>query len=129
MHQKVITFPAATHDVGFRYGPKSFIATDTKVFVFLSNHALTGQYDRDLAAEVREQFRPNVALSLGEGGETDLPRVGNDAADAVLYVLFAQALAVVWSHDLGVNIDDPFKGRGTLTRVVSGVTLHTPEAL
>ncbi|NOR63404.1 MAG: SIS domain-containing protein [Rhodobacteraceae bacterium] len=116
-------------NLGFRHGPKSFITTDTKVFVFLSHHALTGQYDRDLAAEVRDQFGSNTVLSLGEGGDISIPRVGSDAADAVLYVLFSQALAVVWSHDLGLNIDDPFKGRGTLTRVVSGVTLHTPEAL
>ncbi len=116
-------------NLGFRHGPKSFITADTKVFVFLSNHPLTGQYDRDLAAEVREQFGPETALSLGADGDILIPRAGNDAADAVLYVLFAQALAVVWSHDLGLNIDDPFKGRGTLTRVVSGVTLHTPEAL
>ena len=90
MHQKVITFPAATPDVGFRHGPKSFITTDTKVFVFLSNHALTGQYDRDLAAEVREQFGPNVVLSLGDGGDIPILRVGSDAADAALYVLFAK---------------------------------------
>jgi tagatose-6-phosphate ketose/aldose isomerase len=116
-------------NLGFRHGPKSFITADTKVFVFLSNHTLTGQYDRDLAAEVRDQFGPNVVLSLGTDGDIPIPRASSDAADAVLYVLFAQALAVVWSHDLGLNIDDPFKGRGTLTRVVSGVTLHTPEAL
>ncbi len=116
-------------NLGFRHGPKSFVNADTKVFVFLSNHALTGQYDRDLAAEVRDQFGPQTVLSLGDNGDIAIPRTGNDAADAVLYVLFAQALAVTWSDSLGLNIDDPFKGRGTLTRVVSGVTLHTPEAL
>ncbi len=116
-------------NLGFRHGPKSFINADTKHFVFLSNHPLTGQYDRDLAAEVRGQFGPQTVLSLGADGDVTIPRTGNDAADAVLYVLFAQALSVVWSHTLGLNIDDPFKGRGTLTRVVSGVSLHTPEAL
>lgn len=116
-------------NLGFRHGPKSFINADTKHFVFLSNHPLTGQYDRDLAAEVRGQFGPNSVLTLGDYGDIIIPRAGNDAADAVLYVLFAQALSVVWSHALGLNVDDPFKGRGTLTRVVSGVTLHTPEAL
>ncbi len=116
-------------NLGFRHGPKSFVTADTKVFIFLSNHPLTGQYDRDLAAEVRGQFGPSSALSLGDDGDVEIPRTGDDAADAVLYVLFAQALAVTWSHALGLNVDDPFKGRGTLTRVVSGVTLHTPEAL
>lgn len=116
-------------NLGFRHGPKSFITADTLVFVCLSNHALTGQYDRDLAAEVRAQFGPETALTLGAGGDIAIPRASDDAAEAVLYVLFAQALATVWSHALGLHIDDPFKGRGTLTRVVSGVTLHTPDAL
>ncbi|MBL1435377.1 MAG: SIS domain-containing protein [Rhodobacteraceae bacterium] len=116
-------------NLGFRHGPKSFVNTDTKVFVFLSNHALTGQYDRDLAAEVRDQFGPETVLSLGADGDIAVPPTGNEVMDAVLFVLFSQALAVTWSHALGLNIDDPFKGRGTLTRVVSGVTLHTPEAL
>ncbi len=116
-------------NLGFRHGPKSFISADTKMFVYLSNHPLTGQYDRDLAAEVRGQFGPQTVLTLGADGDVLIPRAGNDAADALLYVLFAQALSVTWSHALGLNIDDPFKGRGTLTRVVSGVTLHTPEAL
>jgi len=116
-------------NLGFRHGPKSFVNADTKVFIFLSNHPLTGQFDRDLAAEIRGQFGPQTALSLGSDGDITIPRTGDDAADAVLYVLFAQALAVTWSHALGLHIDDPFKGRGTLTRVVSGVTLHTPEAL
>jgi len=116
-------------NLGFRHGPKSFVDTDTKVFIFLSDRPLTGRYDRDLAAEIRGQFGPQTALSLGSDGDIKIPRAGDDAADAVLYVLFSQVLAVTWSHALGLHIDDPFKGRGTLTRVVSGVTLHTPEAL
>jgi tagatose-6-phosphate ketose/aldose isomerase len=39
-------------------------------------------------------------------------------------VALAQLLAVTWSDALGLAVDDPFAGQGTLTRVVSGVRLH-----
>jgi tagatose-6-phosphate ketose/aldose isomerase len=42
----------------------------------------------------------------------------------VLPVLLAQVLAVVWSDSLGLPVDDPFAGMGTLSRVVSGVKLY-----
>jgi tagatose-6-phosphate ketose/aldose isomerase len=31
---------------------------------------------------------------------------------------------VMWSDALGLNIDDPFVGQSTLSRVVSNVRLH-----
>lgn len=115
--------------LGFRHGPKSFVNKATKVFIFLSNHPFTGQYDRDLAAEVRDQFGPHTVTTLGSNPDADivLPAQINDAAASVLYVLLAQILATVWSHKMNLNVDDPFKGRGTLTRVVSGVKLYVPE--
>ena len=114
--------------LGFRHGPKSFVNKATHVFIFLSNHPFTGQYDRDLAAEVRDQFGPHTVTTLGSNPDADivLPAQINDAAASVLYVLLAQILATVWSHKMGLNVDDPFKGRGTLTRVVSGVKLYVP---
>jgi tagatose-6-phosphate ketose/aldose isomerase len=36
----------------------------------------------------------------------------------------AQVAAVVFAAKLGLNIDDPFAGLGTLTRVVAHVPLH-----
>jgi|LauGreDrversion4_1035100.scaffolds.fasta_scaffold339898_2 tagatose-6-phosphate ketose/aldose isomerase len=43
---------------------------------------------------------------------------------AGLDVALAQVLAAVWSDGLGLTVDDPFAGKGTLTRVVSNVKLH-----
>lgn len=43
---------------------------------------------------------------------------------APLAVLFAQVAGVVWADRMGLNVDDPFAGRQTLTRVVTGVTLY-----
>lgn len=116
--------------LGFRHGPKSFVNKATHVFVFLSGHPFTGQYDRDLAAEVRDQFGPHTVTTLGANPDADivLPTQINDAVASVLYVLLAQILATVWSHKMKLNVDDPFKGRGTLTRVVSGVKLYIPAA-
>ncbi len=117
-------------NLGFRHGPKSFVNANTHVFVFLSGHGFTGQYDRDLAAEVRDQFGPNSTTTLGsENADIIIPAQNNDALTSVLYVLVAQVLATLWSHELGLNVDNPFKGRGTLTRVVSGVKLYQPGAL
>lgn len=117
--------------LGFRHGPKSFVNGSTKVFIFLSDHPFTGQYDRDLAVEVREQFGPQSVTTLGTDPDADivLPKQVNDAAASVLYVLLAQILATVWSHKMNLNVDDPFKGRGTLTRVVSGIKLYVPAAI
>lgn len=114
--------------LGFRHGPKSFVNPATQVFIFLSSHPFTGQYDRDLAAEVRDQFGPHTVTTLGSNPDADivLPQQKNDAVASVLYVLLAQILATVWSHKMNLNVDDPFKGRGTLTRVVSGVKLYVP---
>ena len=39
-------------------------------------------------------------------------------------VAAAQITSVIWSAKLGLNVDDPFTGRGTLSRVVSGVKLY-----
>lgn len=116
--------------LGFRHGPKSFVTASTRVFIFLSGHPFSGQYDRDLATELHAQFGANTVTTIGPDPDADivLATQVNDAAASVLYVLLAQVLATVWSHKMGLNVDDPFKGRGTLTRVVSGVKLYIPES-
>ena len=43
---------------------------------------------------------------------------------APVAIAFAQIAGVLWAADLGLNVDDPFAGQGTLSRVVSGVTLY-----
>ena len=45
---------------------------------------------------------------------------------AALVIPFAQVLAASLSDRLGLNVDDPFQGEGTLVRVVTGVRLHAP---
>lgn len=112
--------------LGFRHGPKAFVQLGTRVHVFISGDAHTRLYDLDIAREIREQFGRSAVLTIGDGNsgcDISLPTVGNDAWSSVLYVLVAQFLAVHWSHELGMQVDNPF-GNGNLTRVVRGVKLY-----
>ena len=104
--------------LGFRHGPKSFAQGGTDLWILRSADPHTRAYDDDLVAELRLQFpgctvtAPVIAQPFG------------DLWSAPLYVALAQVLAVIWSDQLGLAVDDPFAGLGTLTRVVSGVRLH-----
>jgi tagatose-6-phosphate ketose/aldose isomerase len=104
--------------LGFRHGPKSFTVGETDLWLFRSADPHARAYDEDLLAELRAQF-PTSRIAA-----PDLPPGFDDLWSAPLYVALAQILAVTWSDALGLNVDDPFAGQGTLTRVVSGVTLH-----
>lgn len=104
--------------LGFRHGPKSFVETGTDIWLFPSFDGKTAAYEADLAAELSHQF-PQCGLHLPK-----LPRPYPEPWAAPLYVALAQVLAAVWSDALGLGVDDPFAGKGTLTRVVSNVRLH-----
>lgn len=102
--------------LGFRHGPKSFVTDDTFITVFVSSDPATARYDRDLVTELRAQF-PKVTVHT-----IDVPI--DDAWGAPIAIAFAQIAGVMWSSQLGLNVDDPFIGRGTLSRVVAGVKLY-----
>lgn len=104
--------------LGFRHGPKSFLRGATDVWVFQSGDAHAARYDADLVAELQAQYPASRVTKVGAGGGA------SGAWDVVMPVVLAQVLAVVWSHGLGLPVDDPFAGQGTLSRVVSGVTLY-----
>ena len=104
--------------LGFRHGPKSFVDVGTDIWLFSSFDPHTAQYEVDLMAELAQQF-PQSGLHLPQ-----LPRPYPDPWAAPLYVALAQVLAAVWSDAMGLMVDDPFAGKGTLTRVVSNVRLH-----
>lgn len=104
--------------LGFRHGPKSFATPGTDLWLFRSADPTTRAYDEDLLAELLAQF-PGSHVTA-----PDIPQPHGDLWSAPLYVALAQVLAVTWSDALGLKVDDPFAGQGTLTRVVSGVKLH-----
>lgn len=104
--------------LGFRHGPKSFTTSETDLWLFRSTNPLTRAYDDDLLAELRAQFPHSQVTAPG------IPHPLPDLWSSPLYVALAQILAVTWSDALGLTVDDPFAGQGTLTRVVAGVRLH-----
>lgn len=107
--------------LGFRHGPKSFVRGATQIWVFGSDDPYAARYDADLARELRAQFPDAATTLVGPAGDVPLQTAG---WGIVLPVVLAQILAVVWSDGLGLPVDDPFAGQGTLSRVVSGVTLY-----
>lgn len=114
--------------LGFRHGPKSFVTEGTAIFVLASPEAPAARYDADLVAELRAQYPQAQVTSIGPAGDIALPTPDGAAWGAPLAVLYAQVLGVILSAAQGRDVDDPFKGQGTLSRVVAGVTLYPVQA-
>lgn len=110
--------------LGFRHGPKSFVTDGTAITLFLSPDAPTRAYDMDLAAELREQFPQAQVQTIGPGGDIDIQMPFGPTWAAPLCIAAAQVRGVQWSQELGLNVDNPFAGQSTLSRVVSGVKLY-----
>ncbi|MFY0616132.1 SIS domain-containing protein [Shimia sp.] len=110
--------------LGFRHGPKSFVRDVTAITVFSSPQAPTSAYDADLVTELRAQFPDARVTNIGPLGDIPIDMPFGPAWAAPLCIAAAQIDGVQWASDLGLNVDDPFTGQGTLSRVVSGVKLH-----
>ena len=124
----------ADSPLGFRHGPKTVLNERTLVLILMSNDSYTCRYDQDLLRELRRQGRGRVvALSTAalNGTDTlseddvllDLPANVPDLALAPVALVFGQCLALLASLKLGITPDNP-SASGTVTRVVSGVTIH-----
>lgn len=118
----------ADSSLGFRHGPKTILNAQTLVVMVLSNDPYTRQYDLDLLRELRREGRAQV-LALGtaslDGADIALalPGSASDIALAPVALLFGQCMALLASLRLGITPDNPSVS-GTVTRVVSGVTIH-----
>jgi len=110
--------------LGFRHGPKSFVTPRTMIVVLGSADPHAALYDADLAAELRDQFPQAAIRTVGPNGDPAISGGAGDLWSVPCYLAFAQVAGVIWSDRLGLDVDDPFAGRGTLSRVVSGVRLH-----
>jgi tagatose-6-phosphate ketose/aldose isomerase len=112
--------------LGFRHGPKSFVLPGTRIVLFGAADPHAARYDADLAEELAAQFPdcPLTVVPAQAGLSESLP----DLWAAPLAVALAQVMGVVWSARLGLDVDDPFAGRGTLSRVVTGVRLYPVSA-
>ena len=110
--------------LGFRHGPKSFVQPGTQIVVFRASHPQAKLYDADLVEELGQKFPDNPIISLGPSGDIETLSFAHDLWAVPLAVGLAQVVSIYWSHQLGLNVDDPFAGQGTLSRVVSNVRIH-----
>jgi len=110
--------------LGFRHGPKSFVTDNTVINVFMSPETPAKYYDRDLIAELRSQFPKARLNSIGPGGDIDVAMPYGALWAVPVVAAFAQIAGVIWADAQGRNVDDPFAGLGTLTRVVADVALY-----
>ena len=129
----------AVHDspLGFRHGPKTIINAETLVFVFASNDPYTRAYDLDLLRELRADGQAGRVVTItAQGGDAavhgdqllvDLMTNAGDGALAFPYIVCAQLYAFHRALALGNSPDQP-SAAGTVTRVVSGVTIHALPA-
>jgi tagatose-6-phosphate ketose/aldose isomerase len=123
----------ADSPLGFRHGPKTILNDRTLVVIFLSNDPYTRQYDLDLLRQLRQEGLARVlALGAAPGDAAAahaddvplaLPDTAPDLALAPVALVFAQCLALLASLQRGITPDNP-SASGTVTRVVSGVTIH-----
>ena len=110
--------------LGFRHGPKAFVTDATEITVFNSPNSPTSQYDADLASELRTQFPQARIETIGPSGDIEFLMPFGAAWAAPLCIAAAQIRGVSWSQSLDLNVDDPFAGQSTLSRVVSDVKLY-----
>ncbi len=122
--------------LGFRHGPKSFVNERTLIFVFISNHPYTRQYDLDIVEELRAD---NIAAYIGsievdgkmngDGDKFIFPSEGSILPDAYLvlpYIMVGQTISLLASIKAGNQPDTP-SPTGTVNRVVQGVTIYDFE--
>lgn len=128
---KIVT--AFDSPLGFRHGPKSFVNEKSLVFVFVSNHPYTRQYDLDMLKEMKQDNISNYICAIEVDGDTNYDgntfRFGSEAQfvpDAYLalpFVMIGQTVSLLASVKVGNTPDTP-SPTGTVNRVVKGVTIY-----
>lgn len=120
--------------LGFRHGPKTIINPRTLVIFLFSNDAYTRAYELDLYHELRREAVAARVLAVTTrrevpGEELVLPEAA-PASDLELcfpYVMFAQCIALQSSLAHKRRPDSPNE-RGTVSRIVQGVSVHPWQA-
>lgn len=128
---KIVT--AFDSPLGFRHGPKSFVNEKALVFIFVSNHPYTRQYDLDMLNELQRDNIANYICAIEVDGKTNYD--GNtflfgrddqsvpDAYLALPFVMIGQTVSLLASVKVGNTPDTP-SPTGTVNRVVKGVTIY-----
>lgn len=123
--------------LGFRHGPKSILNDQSAVVLFMSQDPYTRKYDIDILRELAAAKSGMKIVALTETKDEEVEQLadlvlpvnadgkplGNDFYLALLYVVFAQTLALKKSIQLGITPDNPSPD-GAISRVVKGVTIY-----
>jgi len=118
--------------LGFRHGPKSVLDGDTLVVVYVSTDPYTRRYDLDIIAEIRGQLGEDAVTVISTepipaelGPAVVIPGLEgiDDSLVALVYLVYAQYLALFASLECAKTPDNPFPS-GEVSRVVQGVTIY-----
>lgn len=129
----------AVHEssLGFRHGPKSILNDKSAVVLFMSQDPYTRKYDMDILREVAADESDLKVIVITDKADNEIKELANWAIEvntddtqfdndfelALLYVVFAQALAMKKSIQLDITPDSP-SPTGRINRVVQGVTIY-----
>jgi len=123
--------------LGFRHGPKSILNDKSAVVLFMSQDPYTRKYDLDILRELAAAKSGMKIVALTETKDKEIEKLADwvitvnngpetlssDFHLALLYIIFAQALALKKSIQLGITPDNPSPD-GAISRVVKGVTIY-----
>lgn len=132
--------PIYESSLGFRHGPKSVLTGESLVLIFMSQDPYTKKYDLDILRELSQADTGMKIAVLTEKKTEEIAELAdwvievnqtgsplkNDFYLALLYVIFAQSLALKKSIQLGITPDNPSPD-GAINRVVQGVTIYNYE--
>ena len=123
--------------LGFRHGPKSILHDQSLVVLFMSQDDYTRKYDLDILRELASAKSGMKIVALTEEEDEEVANLADwsivvnpsseglksDLQLGLIYILFAQSLALNKSVQLGISPDNPSPD-GAISRVVQGVTIH-----
>lgn len=123
--------------LGFRHGPKSILNDKSAVVLFMSQDPYTRKYDIDILRELAAGEMGMKIIVLTEKKDEEVERLADwtitvnseeesitsDLQLGLLYIIFAQTLAMRKSMKLGITPDNPSPD-GAISRVVQGVTIY-----
>lgn len=129
----------AIHDssLGFRHGPKSILNEKSIVVLFMSQDSYTRKYDLDILRELAMEESGVKVVAVTEKKDEEIEELADwvipvnfgatgfssDFHLGMIYIIFAQALAMKKSIQLGNSPDNP-SPNGLINRVVKGVIIH-----
>lgn len=123
--------------LGFRHGPKSIVNDNTLIMLYCSTDEYARKYDMDLLNEIYNDEGEHKIISITKNYDEkinkisdhqlylckDSMQVDNEVFISLLYVLYAQVFALLYSVKTEVEPDNP-NPSGLVNRVVKGVTIY-----